>query len=148
MRKEGGTKDKQGNGVGNPDIGKGESGHSLPIYYYLAFERLSELTPPPIRMHCSFSLKTKTILCAIAITFRTSYTWHYLCITLLVVSFRPRPLYLWGKYTGTHCVGWAGKLSRCTDSLRAGRSGDLIPVGRDFPHLSRLAMGPTRPPIQ
>jgi hypothetical protein len=30
MRKEGGTKGKQGNGVGNPVIGKGEAGHSLP----------------------------------------------------------------------------------------------------------------------
>jgi hypothetical protein len=30
MRKEGGTKGKQGNGVGNPAIGKGEAGHSLP----------------------------------------------------------------------------------------------------------------------
>jgi hypothetical protein len=57
MRKEGGTTGKQGNGVGNPTIGKGEAGHSLPIYYHLAFERLSELTPPPIRMDCSFSLK-------------------------------------------------------------------------------------------
>jgi hypothetical protein len=46
MRKEGGTKGKQGNEVGNPAIGKGE-----------AFERLCELTPPPIRMDCSFSLK-------------------------------------------------------------------------------------------
>jgi hypothetical protein len=53
MRKEGGTKGKQGNGVGNPAIGKGEAGHSE----YLAFEGLSELTPPPILMDCSFSLK-------------------------------------------------------------------------------------------
>jgi hypothetical protein len=43
--------------VGNPAIGKGEAGHSLPIYYHLAFERLSELTPPPIIMDGSFSLK-------------------------------------------------------------------------------------------
>jgi hypothetical protein len=57
MRKEGGTKGKQGNAVGNPAIGKGEAGHSLPIYYHLAFERLCELTPPPIRMDCFFSLK-------------------------------------------------------------------------------------------
>jgi hypothetical protein len=56
MRKEGGTKGKQGNGVGNPAIGKGEEDHSFPIYDHLAFERLSELTPPPIGMDC-FSLK-------------------------------------------------------------------------------------------
>jgi hypothetical protein len=37
--------------------GKGEAGHSLPIFDHLAFERLCELTPPPIRMDCSFSLK-------------------------------------------------------------------------------------------
>jgi hypothetical protein len=53
MRKEGGTKGKQENGVGNPAIEKGEAGHSE----YLAFERLSGLTSPPIRMDCSFSLK-------------------------------------------------------------------------------------------
>jgi hypothetical protein len=59
MHKEGGTKGKQGTEVNNPAIGKGEAGHSLSIYYHLAFERLSELTPPPIRMDCSFSLKDK-----------------------------------------------------------------------------------------
>jgi hypothetical protein len=133
--RKGGTKGKQGNGVGNPAIGKGEVGHNLPplpffflncpsfvrfVYFLfkcpfcvlsycvlwifplrkirrlrsganprswvpeastqtprppkpLAFERLSELTPPRrFEWTAPFHSKTKTSLCAIAVTSRTS----------------------------------------------------------------------------
>jgi hypothetical protein len=39
-------------------------------------------------------------------------------------------------------VGWF------SESLGAGRSGDRIPVGRDFPHPTELSPGLTQPPVQ
>jgi len=46
------------------------------------------------------------------------------------------------------CLEGSGGRSQYGDSLRARLSGDRIPVGRDFPHLSRPAVEPTQPPIQ
>ena len=41
--------------------------------------------------------------------------------------------------------GWRSQYST---SMQAGTSGDRIPVGRDFPHPTRPALGPIQPPVQ
>jgi len=47
------------------------------------------------------------------------------------------------------CNGIVLALGQNSDWLRAGRSGDRIPVGgRDFPHPSTPALVPNQPPIQ
>jgi hypothetical protein len=50
-------------------------------------------------------------------------------------------------YGLSHLCGPGSSVGVATE-VRAGRSGDRIPVGRDFSHLFRPALGPTLPLVQ
>ena len=43
---------------------------------------------------------------------------------------------------------WVGQRCPYSDCLRAGRSGNRISVGRDFPRQSRPTLRPTQPPVK
>ena len=63
---------------------------------------------------------------------------------MILRYFNPRDPQLLAPY-------WVFRVTNCNnyrDSLRAGRSGIESRWRRDFPHTSRLNLGPTHPPIQ
>ena len=70
------------------------------------------------------------------------------CITLVqaVLQFRVVAVFVVVFSNSILCSG-SGSVVGIATELRAGRSGDRIPVRRDFP-LSRPALGPTQPPVQ
>jgi len=53
--------------------------------------------------------------------------------------------YFWKFQPYSYCCCEPGLLSRCSNSLRAGRSGGRIPMRA---RSSRLALEPTQPPVQ
>ena len=55
-----------------------------------------------------------------------------------------------GVYFGAMYWTWRGPGSSVgiATELRTGQSGDRIPLGRDFPHLSSSVLGPIQSPVQ
>jgi len=69
------------------------------------------------------------------------------------IHFNIIPILFWimnGLFPSGLCIEILGRDSSVgiADSLQAGRSGDLTPWGRDFPHPSRPTVVPTQRPLQ